>query len=199
MDMTYRSKSAARAVTELMYLVDWYPGYPVWAVDYILDTKYFKDFIPELASRALGVELFYEVKSSSIRKDQLRMLRDAGVNVLQPGIESFSDRILTMMRKGNRGLQNLQFLKWCKELGVKPFWNIIWGFPGEPAEEDARMTALIPHITHLSRRCTPARSVSSHSARTTISPIGSVSQTLHRTRRIGTFTRSTTRRSPGLP
>jgi ribosomal peptide maturation radical SAM protein 1 len=148
-DMTYRSKSAARALDELTYLVERYPGYPVWAVDYILDMKYFRDFIPELAARALDVELFYEVKSSSIRKDQLKMLRDAGVTVLQPGIESFSDRILTMMRKGNRGLQNIQFLKWCKELGVKPFWNIIWGFPGEPASEYARMAALIPQLTHL--------------------------------------------------
>lgn len=147
-DMTYRSKSAARAVAELTYLVNRYPGYQVWATDFIFDMKYFRDFIPELASRALDVQLFYEVKSN-IRKDQLRMLRDAGVTMLQPGIESFSDPMLAMMRKGNRGLQNIQFLKWCKELGIRPFWNIIWGFPGEPAGEYARMAALIPHLTHL--------------------------------------------------
>ncbi len=147
-DMTYRSKSAARALDEVTYLADRYPGYPLWATDFIFDMKYFRDFIPELASRALDVELFYEIKSN-VRKDQLRMLRDAGVTVVQPGIESFSDPILAVMRKGNRGLQNIQFLKWCKELGIKPFWNIIWGFPGEPAGEYARMQALIPHLTHL--------------------------------------------------
>ena len=147
-DMTYRSKSAARAIAELTYLVDRYPGHQVWATDFIFDMKYFRDFVPELASRALDVQLFYEVKSN-IRKDQLRMLRDAGVTMLQPGIESFSDPMLAMMRKGNRGLQNIQFLKWCKELGIRPFWNIIWGFPGEPAGEYARMAALIPHLTHL--------------------------------------------------
>ena len=133
-DMTYRSKSAARALDEIAYLADRYPGYPLWATDFIFDMKYFRDLVPELASRAPGVELFFEIKSN-IRKDQLRMLRDAGITVVQPGIESFSDPILAMMRKGNRGLQNVQFLKWCKELGVKPFWNIIWGFPGEPARE----------------------------------------------------------------
>ena len=77
------------------------------------------------------------------------MLRDAGITMVQPGIESFSDPMLAMMRKGSRGLQNIQFLKWCKELGVRPFWNIIWGFPGEPAGEYARMAALVPHLTHL--------------------------------------------------
>ena len=147
-DMTFRSKSAARALLELSYLVDRYPGYQVWATDFIFDMKYFRDFVPELASRALDVELFYEVKSN-IRKDQLRMLRDAGITMVQPGIESFSDHMLAMMRKGSRGLQNIQFLKWCKELGVRPFWNIIWGFPGEPAGEYARMAALVPHLSHL--------------------------------------------------
>ena len=147
-DMTYRSKSAARALAELTYLVDRYPGHQVWATDFIFDMKYFRDFVPQLASRALDVELFYEVKSN-IRKDQLRMLRDAGITMVQPGIESFSDPLLAMMRKGSRGLQNIQFLKWCKELGIRPFWNIIWGFPGEPAAEYARMAALVPHLTHL--------------------------------------------------
>jgi ribosomal peptide maturation radical SAM protein 1 len=146
--MTYRSKSPARALAELKYLVDRYPGHQVWATDFILDMKYFRDFVPDLAAQPLDVELFYEVKSN-IRKDQLRMLRDAGVTMLQPGIESFSDPILTMMRKGNQGLQNIQVLKWCKELGVRPFWNIIWGFPGEPAEEYARMAAIVPHLAHL--------------------------------------------------
>jgi ribosomal peptide maturation radical SAM protein 1 len=147
-DMTYRSKSAARALDELTYLVDRYPGHQVWATDFIFDMKYFRDFVPQLASRSLGVALFYEVKSN-IRKDQLRMLRDAGITMVQPGIESFSDPMLTLMRKGSRGLQNIQFLKWCKELGVRPFWNIIWGFPGEPTGEYARMAALVPHLTHL--------------------------------------------------
>ena len=147
-DMTYRSKSAARAIAELTDLVDRYPGHQVWATDFIFDMKYFRDFLPELASRALDVDLFYEVKSN-IRKDQLRLLRDAGVTMVQPGIESFSDPMLAMMRKGNRGLQNIQFLKWCKELGITPFWNIIWGFPGEPAGEYARMASLIPHLAHL--------------------------------------------------
>jgi ribosomal peptide maturation radical SAM protein 1 len=147
-DMTYRSKSPARALAELKYLVDRYPGYPIWAVDYILDMKYFRDLIPQLASNPLGVELFYEIKSN-IKKDQLRMLRDAGVKELQPGIESFSDEILTMMRKGNRGLQNIQVLKWCKEFGIRPYWNVLWGFPGEPAREYERMAKFVPQITHL--------------------------------------------------
>jgi ribosomal peptide maturation radical SAM protein 1 len=146
--MAYRSKSAARALDELISLTGQYPNCSVSVVDNILELKYFNDFIPELTARRLGVELFYESKSN-LRKEQVRQLRDAGITAIQPGIESLSSRVLGLMRKGVRGLQNIQLLKWCKELGVRPFWNVIWGFPGEPPEEYARMAELIPWLAHL--------------------------------------------------
>ncbi len=147
-EMTYRSKSAERAISEITSLIERYPGYPISVVDNILDMKYFKSMIPELASRQLDLELFYEVKSN-LHKEQIRQLREAGITMIQPGIESFSSHTLELMRKGVKGLQNIQLLKWCKELGVTPFWNLIWGFPGERIEDYSRMTKLIPFLTHL--------------------------------------------------
>jgi ribosomal peptide maturation radical SAM protein 1 len=146
--MSYRSKSARRALDELVELTRRYPGYSVNVVDNILDMRYFKDFIPMLAARKLGIELFYEVKAN-LKKDQLSLLRAAGVNALQPGIESLSDIVLRIMRKGVTALQNIRLLKWCKQLGIVPHWNLIWGFPDEPPEEYQRMAKLIPLITHL--------------------------------------------------
>jgi len=146
--MDYRSKSSERALNELIYLTNRYPGRPVSVVDNILDMKYFKDFIPELAARQLDVELFYEVKAN-LKKEQVRLLRDAGIMMIQPGIESLSSHVLKLMRKGVTGLQNIQLLKWCKELGITPFWNMLCGFPGESPEEYARMADLIPYLTHL--------------------------------------------------
>jgi ribosomal peptide maturation radical SAM protein 1 len=146
--MSYRSKSARRALDELVYLTDKYPNCSVSVVDNILDMKYFKDFVPELTSRQLDLELFYEVKAN-LKKEQVRLLRDAGIRAIQPGIESLSTHVLDLMRKGVKGLQNIQLLKWCKELGVNPSWNMLWGFPGEPPEEYERMADLIPLLTHL--------------------------------------------------
>ena len=146
--MTYRSKSPLRALEELTYLTDKYTKLPIEVVDNILDLKYFNDFIPELAARQLDLELFYEVKAN-LKKDQVRALRDAGVTTIQPGIESLSDQVLTLMRKGVSRLQNIQLLKWCKEFGVTPNWNFIWGFPGEDPAEYRNMAELIPLLTHL--------------------------------------------------
>jgi len=146
--MAFRSKSAGRALEELAYLTDRHPGCDVEVTDNIMDVRYFKDFVPEVARRSSGATLFYEVKAN-LKKDQLRMLRDAGIRSIQPGIESFSDPVLRLMRKGVSALQNIQLLKWCKELGVEPSWNLLWGFPGEPPEEYRRMAQLVPLLTHL--------------------------------------------------
>ncbi|HSE43116.1 MAG TPA: RiPP maturation radical SAM C-methyltransferase, partial [Acidobacteriota bacterium] len=146
--MFYRSKSPKRALQELRHLSKKYPDTMMSAVDNILDMKYFKNFLPELAEQGLKLEMFYEVKAN-LKKDQIRQLREAGITRIQPGIESFSSKILTLMGKGVTALQNIQLLKWCKEYGIRPFWNILSGFPGEDPEEYFRMAELLPLLSHL--------------------------------------------------
>lgn len=146
--MAFRSKSATRAIEELTSLTMSHPGCDVQLVDNILDLSYFKDFLPALADRKLDLDLFYETKSN-LRKDQVRLLRRAGIRKIQPGIESLSDAVLKLMQKGVSALQNIQLLKWSKELGVEPHWNVIWGFPGEDPAEYERMAALVPLLSHL--------------------------------------------------
>jgi ribosomal peptide maturation radical SAM protein 1 len=146
--MRFRSKSARRALDEFLYLTQRYPGCSVNVVDNILDMEYFNDFLPMLAQRQHGFKLFYEVKAN-LKKEQLRLLLDAGVSEIQPGIESFSDHVLHIMRKGVSALQNIQLIKMCRELGIKVFYNLIWGFPGESPDDYADMVRLIPLISHL--------------------------------------------------
>lgn len=146
--MRFRSKSADVALAQLVDLKKKHPRSDVLSVDTILDLKYFDTFLPELEKRRLKTGLLYETKSN-LRKEQVRKLRDAGVLRIQPGIESFSDSVLRIMRKGVTALQNIQLLKWCREFGIEVFWNLIWGFPGEDANEYGRIADLVPLLTHL--------------------------------------------------
>jgi ribosomal peptide maturation radical SAM protein 1 len=148
--MGYRSKSPARASEELSYLSKRWEVEQIEFVDNILDLKYIETLFPELARAGSKLEFFLETKSN-LRFEQLRTLRRGGVRAIQPGIESFSNQVLQLMRKGCTGLQNIQLLRWCEELGITVFWNLLYGFPGEAAAEYARMAELIPLLAHLQK------------------------------------------------
>jgi len=104
--------------------------------------------LPELKERGLDLTIFYETKSN-LTKEQVQLLAQAGIKLIQPGIESFSLRLLKMMRKGVSPLQNIQLLKWCQQFGVQPMWNLLYCIPGERAEDYELMLPLLESITHL--------------------------------------------------
>jgi ribosomal peptide maturation radical SAM protein 1 len=146
--MAFRSKSADRVLAEIAALSERYEPSFIAMVDNILDMRYFHDLLPTLRERGLNLELFYETKAN-LTKEHLRTLKAAGVTTIQPGIESLSTNILKIMRKGTTAVQNVQLLKWCKELEIKAYWNLIYGFPGEdPLDYDATAD-MIESIQHL--------------------------------------------------
>jgi ribosomal peptide maturation radical SAM protein 1 len=147
--MAYRSKSPERVVEEMSALARRYQRLDFHCVDLILDPAYLREVLPRLRDAPHDFGLFYEVKSN-LRREHVALFREAGTHFLQPGIESFSTPILRLMRKGVTGLQNVRLLKWCAEYGIHVFWNIVWGIPGEPPEEYARMANAIASLTHLS-------------------------------------------------
>jgi ribosomal peptide maturation radical SAM protein 1 len=125
-----------------------YPNTPISIVDNILDWRYIDTLIPRLADRGGIHEVFVETKST-LTKTQLRMMRMAGIKRIQPGIESLSTSVLKLMKKGVSAAQNIAFLRRCLEVGIKPEWNLLWGFPNEDLSEYAKMPELISHIIHL--------------------------------------------------
>jgi len=146
--MAYRSKSPPRAVAEMTGLAETYRIGRVHSVDNIMDTRYIRSVFPELARRGAPLDLFYEVKAN-LQYEQLKLMREGGVRAVQPGIESFSNSILDLMRKGCTGLQNVQLLRWCAELGIDISWNLLYGFPDEPPAEYERMAEFVPLLVHL--------------------------------------------------
>jgi ribosomal peptide maturation radical SAM protein 1 len=146
--IAFRSKSPTRAIDELFQLVDRWKIDLVGVVDNILDMQYFKSMLPELADRHHDVKLFYEVKAN-LNREQLSLLKRAGVFRIQPGIESLSDRILTLMGKGTTALLNIQLLKWCKEYEIGVDWNVLYGFPGETPQDYDGILQLLPAIRFL--------------------------------------------------
>ena len=73
----------------------------------------------------------------------------AGVTWVQPGIESLHSGVLKLMDKGVQGWQNVQLLKWSRELGLRLSWSILWGFPGEKTYWYTDMACWLPALEHL--------------------------------------------------
>ena len=144
----FRSKSPDRVVREIIHLTRQYKFRYISCVDDALDKTHIESVFPRLNEYGLKLSIFFQTRPNLKRHD-LSILQNGGVRVIQPGIESFSDEILRLMRKGSTGLQNIQLLRWCAEVGMDVSWRILYGFSGERVSEYKRMTKLVPLITHL--------------------------------------------------
>jgi ribosomal peptide maturation radical SAM protein 1 len=146
--MKYRTKSSRRVTAELMELSEKHKCTAFMAADNILDHHAYGDLLQKVGDLPLDLNLFYEIKSN-VKRDEVAALAKAGVRWVQPGIESFSGRVLRLMRKGVSPLQNVQLLKWLQEYGITPSYNILVGFPGETDTDYKNALAIIERIFHL--------------------------------------------------
>jgi magnesium-protoporphyrin IX monomethyl ester (oxidative) cyclase len=101
-----------------------------------------------LIERGIDCTLAYEVKANQKDTD-LDMFIRAGVNEVQPGIESLASHVLTLMSKGITALENVRLLRDSRSRSLVIIWNFITAFPGETREDYEAMIGLIPLIEHL--------------------------------------------------
>jgi ribosomal peptide maturation radical SAM protein 1 len=146
--MAFRSKSADRVQAELAAQTRRYRSFRYESVDNILDMQYLKTLLPALIAEESSYEIFFEIKANLTRA-QIRTLAQSGLTRLQPGIESLSSHVLTLMRKGVRAAQNVNMLRWAQYYGIQVEWNLLWGFPGETTDDYTAQTAAVPHLVHL--------------------------------------------------
>ncbi|HET9790248.1 MAG TPA: RiPP maturation radical SAM C-methyltransferase [Candidatus Angelobacter sp.] len=146
--MAFRKKNAERVLSEIEALASAHHCLNLSATDNIFATEYFAQLLPKLAGMDLDLRLFYEVKAN-LSREQLSLLRDAGVREIQPGIESLNSDLLRLMRKGVTAIQNIQLLKWCYEYEITPLYNILFGFPGETAEAYSELPTMFRLLSHL--------------------------------------------------
>lgn len=148
--LAYRAKSPEKVLDEIRTLHLRHRRKNFLATDNIFDMAYFKSLLPGLKSlhEEYGINVFYETKSN-LRTEQIRALGEAGVNEVQPGIESFSDHVLKLMDKGTQGLNQVRFLRDCAAHDIKTHYGILWGNPGETSADYHQMAELVPFICHL--------------------------------------------------
>lgn len=144
----FRAKSPGRVLAEIEELAREEGTFKLESADLVLGPEHAREVVGELARRELDYELFWECRASLSRED-LRRMAGGGVTRIQPGIESLSTRTLRLMRKGTTALENVNVLRWALYFGIDASWNVLWGFPGEAAEDYAAQVELMGRLVHL--------------------------------------------------
>ncbi|MDQ1294195.1 MAG: hypothetical protein QG608_2078, partial [Actinomycetota bacterium] len=146
--LDFRSKDPALFREEIVDLVRRHQVLDLFVVDNILDMRYLRSLVPQLADAGYDLRLQYEIKSN-LDGDQLRSLAAAGIVTVQPGIESLHSRVLQLMSKGVTGCRNVRMLRDSCDAGVTVSWNYLCGFPGEEAEDYLSIVGQMPALHHL--------------------------------------------------
>ena len=102
--MSFRAKSARRIVDDIATLVQRHGVRRINAVDNIISVKSLEDFCNLLKDARCTAQIFYEVKAN-LKPSAIKAMAEAGITRVQPGIESLSDHVLSLMRKGITALQ----------------------------------------------------------------------------------------------
>jgi ribosomal peptide maturation radical SAM protein 1 len=146
--MKYRPKQQDFVLEEMEHLSKRHGHDRFYAVDLIAPKPFYETFFPEIERRGHKWQLFYEIKSN-ITRVELADFVDGGGDVIQPGIESLQDGSLRRMHKGAHPLQNIQLLKWCREMGVMIYWNYLMSLPGEEGADYDGAAEKVRHLLHL--------------------------------------------------
>ena len=130
----YREKTIARVASEMSELSERYANTRVFFLDNIVRHKGVLELASAIEDKGRDFELFHEMRANVTPLEWVR-LRDAGLEAVQVGIEGLSSAYLKRIGKGTTAIQNLQAMRYLRELDIAHFGNLIIDFPGATQEE----------------------------------------------------------------
>ena len=160
-DLSFRCRGPVQVLEDILTLSEKYQELNLSSTDLIISWPNLSPVLQKISELGLDLNLFYEVKAS-LKKEQVELLKNAGVNLIQPGIESLSTDALKLMAKGTSLLINLQCLKWAKEYDIKLAYSFLIGFPKENSEWYNQAADLVPLFHHLQPPMNPSSLVEIH-------------------------------------
>jgi ribosomal peptide maturation radical SAM protein 1 len=146
--MAPRTKPSSVVLDQLKSLLSKHPSRKISMVDNIMPHEYFRTLLPLVKPTLGDVHIFFEEKAN-LSFEQVLLLKSAGVNVIQPGIESLSTRVLKLMDKGVTARQNIELLRFAKACDLALNWNHLIGLPGDESADYWKVVDMIPALVHL--------------------------------------------------
>ena len=141
MGKKFRSRSPENVVDEIEDLIDNYHINDIGFMDdtFMLNKKRAGDIANEIKARDLDISFVASSRVDRVDKNLLENLKSSGLQTIYYGVESGSQRILNLMKKGIT-LKNVEdAVKIAKDVNLDVLTSFILGYPGE-TEEDMNKT-----------------------------------------------------------
>ena len=132
----YRYKPTMQVISEIDHLTGRYQSLSINITDNVLPRKGSAEIFKQIGNLNKDLRLFCEVRATTPR-NELKVMRDCGMQKVQIGIEALSGRLLKKLHKGTTVIQNLYIMKNCEALGIENLSNLILQFPGSDAQDVA--------------------------------------------------------------
>lgn len=144
---SYRERSTANIRKDITTFLDKYPGVVLFDfADAVFPAKRLidiADFFKEMDRPELSWEVDVRFEGN-IDKEVLRQMRDSR-GTLRFGLETANERLLELVKKGNRMDVVRRILDDSRELGYKPFLMTIVGLPTEERHEAEELYEFLSH------------------------------------------------------
>lgn len=133
----YRARSAKNVVDEMEYLASKYHPESIEFSDdeFTLDRRRTEAICDEIKERRLSVPWACSSRVDTISNSLLEKMKKAGCFFIYYGIESGSQRVLNLIKKGIRIEQVEKTVRLTKEAGINTLGSFIIGFPDETKKE----------------------------------------------------------------
>jgi len=145
----YRTRSPETVAGQIKRMVRRYGTGRIRFVDSLIPMKDSKQLFTNIAKHNCDYYMSFDVRAD-VRKEQLEAMRRAGICQVVFGFETLSTNLLKKMNKGIRFIENLQAMKFCEELGMEYYSNLILGFP---TETQADIDESVNNIEYTSAYC----------------------------------------------
>jgi ribosomal peptide maturation radical SAM protein 1 len=127
----YREKNVDKIIKEIENLSTKYQVLKFQIMSNNILAKDYKILCEKIKNLRKNLSFFAEVRADQLKSDDYTLLKEAGFNTIQTGIESFSSNYLDKINKGTRVIDNIATLKFCRENKIKNYYNLIINYPNE--------------------------------------------------------------------
>ncbi len=137
MGKKFRSRSPDNVVDEIEELIDKYQIRDFGFMDdtFMLNKKRAHDIADEIKTRGLDVSFVASSRVDRVDSGLLQNLKSSGMKTIYYGVESGSQRILDLMKKGITLKNAEDAVKTAKNAGLEVLTSFIIGYPGETKED----------------------------------------------------------------